>query len=175
MAKRFFGQVLEAVLPTHTAVELGAGDGWTASRLASNGAKVIAVDKKTKPEGLPSDVEWHEEGIDAWLAGLAKDFKADAFVLKNGIKFLEKPWVTETLLPEVVARTNSGGIVAIETYRQEPAPSYRGIKSLFDVTELKAAFPGWEILREEEATEHTTETAKTKRAFFLSRLIARKP
>lgn len=175
MAKRFFGQVLEAVLPTHTAVELGAGDGWTASRLASNGAKVIAVDKKTKPEGLPPDVEWREEAIDKWLAGLATNFKADAFFVKDAIRFHEKPWVAETLLPALAERTNSGGIVAVQTYRQEPAPSYRGIKCLLSPAELKAAFPGWEILREEEVTEHAPETAKTKRAFFLSRFIARKP
>lgn len=173
---KFFGHFASLIPAGARVVDLGAGDGSLAAKLAAGGTRVIAVDRKD-PETKPNGVDWVTSSIEGWLEGLPADFRADAFLLKNVVQFFEKGWTLSVLLPKLASHLSPGGVIGIETFTKAPEPPFpKPHASYYAIEDLKVAFPGWELPLAEEASDDAgSDLAGTRRTFYLTRLIARKP
>lgn len=171
---KFFEKFASLVPGGATVVDLGAGDGKLATKLADLGADVIAVDHK-EPPIRQSTVTWRILPVSEWLESLPQNFIADAYLLKNTIQFLDKTWVIDVLLPKLAERLSVGGVIGIETFQQPSDPPLKKQSSFYTAEDLLAPFKGWDIKMEEEAIEDAKDMSGNPKRFFLTRIIVRKP
>lgn len=171
---KFFGKFASLVPAGATVVDLGAGDGKFATKLADLGDNVIAVDRKEPAERQP-DIEWVVKPIDDWYQNLPADFVADAYLLKNVLQFLEKRFVFDVLLPGLAIRLSPGGVIGIETFGQPSDPPFKNQSSFYTTKELLVPFSGWEVVMEEGTREDAKDMNGNPRRFFMTRIIVRKP
>lgn len=161
-------------LPPHsTVVDLGAGEGKYAQILSSNGHQVIAVDKNPQP--LVEGIEQIHSSVEDWITNLSPDSRADGFLLKNVIQFIDKDFVFDTLIPKLIHHLNPNGIIGIETFTQPPIPPFEIThRSHYDITELRPLFQGWEMLMSDNIENDGKDMNGNIRHFFITRLVARK-
>lgn len=175
MQTAFFDQFMGQLPPESLVVDLGAGEGKYSQALAAAGHQVIAVDKKAPELSNLGTVEYHTMTVDMWLDGLAADFTAGGYLLKNILQFLPKDWVLDHLLPTLMQHTQKGGVIAIETFTQAPNPPFEHThRSYYSISELRTVFADWEILLAEESENDGPDMHGTQRHFYMTSIIARK-
>ena len=168
-------QFYSSLKPDAVVLDLGAGDGKQAKRMTELGAKVIAVDRKPPKEADPS-ISWNILPIEEWVVKLSDNDTFDAILARNILQFFDKNMAVEELLPILSKHLKSGGLLAIETFSQEPVPPFeRPFKSLWTEDELKNNFTGWEILSSQMQMQNALDLAGRPRDFYRTVLLARKP
>jgi tellurite methyltransferase len=157
-----------ALFVTGPAVDLACGSGRDAVFLAQRGFEVEAWDRA--PETLRRAEELaHHCGvrvttIECDLERLRPRLLASRYGLVTCFRFLHRP-----LFSHLAAALIPGGLLVIETYRrgQERFGRPTHARFLLEDGELRAAFPGLELLHEEELSPPEGPVT--------SRLVARRP
>ena len=171
--KNFTETFLLQIQPGWLVLDLGAGDGHFTRMFADQNARVIAVDPKF------SGIE--NKNITIFRMRL-EDFikqnsttKYDAVFMRNVLQFLDRNWVMKTLIPWLDENVMSQGVVGIETFYQNPIPSFdQSVSSLFTVRELLENFQGWQTLLKDQHEHFSPDLQGNKREFFTSDLIVKK-
>ncbi len=148
----FLAEVLPGI-PRGRALDVAAGSGREAVTLALHGFEVEAWDRAPEALARASDLAArHGVRIETVVCDLewrGATLPAERYDLVVCFRFLHRP-----LLPAMALALRPGGHLVYETYRtgQERfgRPTHR--RFLLEPGELRAAFPGLEVLREEECT-----------------------
>lgn len=163
------------VKPGATALDLGAGPGHQTLRMAELGARVFAVDRTFEPVSHEK-VVWRKMRIQDWLPGEGSKIAFDIVLARNVIPFIEKGYVSGTLVPALTASMPSGGVFALSAFFRDPEPPFQmPLVALWTLDELKALFPGWAIVHEWSGSFEGPDMQGSTRRFHASELIVRKP
>lgn len=101
-----------------------------------------------------------------------KPGRYDLIFARNVLQFLDKHWVFETLFPWVEEHIIQRGIVAVETFYQDPEPPFdHRMRSLYTLKELTAHFMPWTEVFAREYSHHGFDMSGQARTFFVSSLI----
>ena len=173
MSNRLVNELINNLQPKSLVVDLGAGDGRWSRVLQAAGHKVIAVDKQTKPTDVI--VDWQVSSAQNWVTDLKNNFRADGWLIKNLLQFIEKDYVLQELLPKIANHTPAEGVVAIETFYQPPNPPFaKPHKYYYSLSDLEAIFGGWKLILAEEVVELGPDLSGHPREFCLTRLVVKK-
>ncbi len=160
--------------PNWVVLDLGAGEGKQARHMKELGVKVVAVDSKT-PKEKDDSISWNILPIQEWVIQLNETDVFDAILARNIFQFFDKNMVEKELIPILSKHLKTGGILAIETFYDEPVPPFdRPFNSLWDEEELKKNFIGWEIISSGMEKEHTTDLSGSFRDFYKTGLLVKK-
>ena len=141
--KDFTSIFLNHIKPGHKVLDLGAGSGDFSQMFADKGAIVTAVDSKI-PVDLGESIIPKKMKIEEFIAH-ENDERYDLIFLRNILQFLDKQWVFDVLLPWFQGHLNTGGIIGIETFYQEPEPAFdHPMRSLYSAPELSGHFLSWQ-------------------------------
>lgn len=175
MIMKILDRFYSLLQPGWRVLDLGAGEGKQAKHMAGLGMKITAVDRKPPKEKYAS-ISWNTLPIQEWMVKLSDDDFFDAILARNSLQSFEKPMVQGELFPILSRCLKSGGLFAIETFYKEPVPPFdHPFKSLWDETELKRSFAGWEVIASETQEEHTPDLSGRPRDFYKTGLLVRKP
>ena len=158
--------------PASHVLDLGAGKGVEASHLASLGFRVDAVDRQNF-DVLDTRVNWHVKAIEAFMSEQENTSVYDGILLQNIIQMLDKEWVLNTALPQLVSLLRPNGVMVIETFWKEPEPRFRKEMRLYTVEELCDALSGCEILFSEQTTERKNDLEGESHVFGIIRMLLR--
>ena len=170
----FTRKIFEYLKPGNHVLDLGAGVGDFARMFVEHGAKVTAVDPivmtqpdpniKTKPMRIEDF--YNEHNSDQY----------DLIFARNILQFLDKNWVFATLFPWLEGHLTPNGIIAIETFYQNPNPPFdQPMRSLYTLQELTAHFMSWSEIFAREYNHQGLDMSGQSRQFFISSLIVRRP
>jgi tellurite methyltransferase len=155
-------------IPPGPAVDLACGSGRDAVFLAQRGFEVEAWDRAPetllRAEELARHSGVHVSTLECDLERLRPPLPVSRYALVTCFRFLHRP-----LFPHLAAALIPGGLLVIETYRrgQERFGRPTHARFLLEDGELRAAFPGLEVLHEEELSPPEGPVT--------SRLVARRP
>jgi 2-polyprenyl-3-methyl-5-hydroxy-6-metoxy-1,4-benzoquinol methylase len=169
----FINTFLNCIKPGDNVLDLGAGEGNFAQMFLDRGAIVTAVDKQP-PAFQDANLTVKKIRIEDFCAS-ADDGQYNLVFARNVIQFLDKSWVYETLFPWIDKHLAKDGIVAIETFYQNPEPAFdRPMHSLYMLNELTSYFMTWKDLHAEEYGHLGFDMSGQTRKFFISSLIVQK-
>jgi len=172
---KILDQFYSLLQPGWRVLDLGAGEGKQAEHMAKLGMKVIAVDRKPSKK-KDASISWNTLPIQEWMAKFSNDDFFDAVLARNSLQSFEKAVVQGELLPILSNHLKSGGLFAIETFYKEPVPPFdHPFKSLWNETELKKSFAGWEVIASEMQEEHVPDLSGRPRDFYKTGLLVRRP
>lgn len=180
----FSSMVWRELCPQDEVVDLGAGNDCSPRSplafLAERTKCVTAVDIEPCPEKPPRNVDWWHGRIEDWHE--ERKFFAlptvNAFIARNSLQFLEKKWVLNTLLPDLAAMLEPGGIVAIATFYAQPDPPVTPpYLSLYHLSELRSRFPeDWKVRHGvEEVLNGRGYYNNVNRDWFTTQLVIKRP
>jgi 2-polyprenyl-3-methyl-5-hydroxy-6-metoxy-1,4-benzoquinol methylase len=131
----FTNTFLDCIKPGNKVLDIGAGDGKFAQMFLDRGAIVTAADTKPPTFQDPALIV-KKMKIEDFCANEDGE-QYDLVFARNVIQFLDKSWVCETLFPWLDKHLAKDGIVAIETFYQDPEPAFtRRMPSLWTLAEL---------------------------------------
>ena len=166
-------QFIEQLSPNSTVVDLGSGAGMYSKKLLDLGHQVIAVDKRIVLD-VPG-IDFRHQTIQDFITNLPPDFKADGWLLKNVIQFIDKEYILNTLIPILKARTSPNGVIAIETFFKDPEPAFdHPFASYYHLTDLTPLFSDWNTLYEKKEMDEHSDMNGTIRNFAITSLLVRK-
>ncbi|MEZ4210119.1 MAG: class I SAM-dependent methyltransferase [Patescibacteria group bacterium] len=166
-------QFIELLPPNSTVVDLGSGPGIYAKKLLDLGHQVIAVDKKIVLD-IPG-IDFRHQSVQDFIINLPPDFKADGWLLKNVIQFIDKKYVLNTLIPTIKNHTNPNGIIAVETFFKDPEPAFdHPFTSYYHLTDLTPLLLDWDIQYLKEEVSENKDMNGTIRSFAIISLLVRK-
>lgn len=165
---------LNCIQPGHHVLNLGAGEGKFAQMFVERGASVTMVDTQL-PKIQDANVHVQQMSIEEFCA-IENPDRYDGIFARNSIQFLDKNWVHETLFPWLEDHSSDNGIIAIETFFQNPEPPFnRHMKSLYALKELQSHFLSWNEMYAREYSHLGLDMSGQTRKFFVSSLIVQKP
>lgn len=171
----FLPAFFSAIKPGMTALDLGAGPGNQALRMAELGARVFAVDRSFDPV-THANVVWRKTSIEDWIAGEGSKIAFGAILIRNVIPFLEKAYVQDTLVPTLAKSMPTGGIFAISAFFKDPEPPFpRPLVSSWTLEELRALLPGWWNVYEWTGSFDGPDMQGATRRFHSCEIIMKKP
>lgn len=170
----FSEKALEFVQPDSKVLDLGAGNGWFSKECLQRGAIVTAVDQKRLVENLP-EIDWQTVSIQDFIDQLPTSNTYNLIYSRNLIQFLDADWVETTLWPILLERLESGGIIAVQTFYQDPEPPFETrLSSVYTTNDLKKILPGLEVILEEQFSKQSPDMMGIPRMFFITNLIVKK-
>jgi SAM-dependent methyltransferase len=173
--KNFVEETLEFAPSKGRVVDLGAGAGEQLRRFRERGYDGIGVDLH-RPELVPAGIVWEQVDVRTWLDRLAPGDKFEVIFTRALLPFLEKPWVLERLLPELVDHLAPGGVLAIQTFSKPPSPPFEGSSlAYFSALELVAKLSHLDIPVQDQFEDHGPTTDGVVRDLWFTRVIVRAP
>ena len=167
---QLISEFIHHLRPNSTVVDLGSGPGQYSKKLLDHGHQVIAVDKKIVLD--TPGIDFRHQTIQDFITNLPPDFKADGWLLKNVIQFIDKEYILNTLIPTLKAHTNPNGVIAIETFFKDPEPAFdRPFTSYFYLYELTPLFSDWNTLYKQEEMDEHSDMNGTIRNFAVTTLV----
>jgi len=171
--RSFTNAFLDRITPGHRVLDLGAGDGKFAHMFSECGAIVTVVDTQA-PKFQDAKITVKKMKIEDFCA-INGTGHYDLIFARNVIQFLDKNWVFETLFPWMDRHSTQQGIIAIETFYQDPKPPFKHfMRSLYTLQELTEYFIMWKELYTKEYSHNGLDISGQTRKFFVSSLIVQK-
>jgi 2-polyprenyl-3-methyl-5-hydroxy-6-metoxy-1,4-benzoquinol methylase len=171
--RNFTNTFLDCVKPGSKVLDLGAGEGIYTQMFLDQGASVTAVD--TRPPAFDDAKLIVKKMTVEDFCRVEETGRYNLVFARNVIQFLDKNWVFENLFPWLEDHLEPDGVIAIETFYQDPEPPFdHPMSSLYRLDELNAYFISWQELRAREYEHVGFDLAGQTRKFFISSLIARK-
>lgn len=169
----FTNTFLSYIQPGQHVLDLGAGDGKFAQMFVERGGKVTAVD--THPININDAMIVSKQMTIEDFCVTESAEKYDLIFARNAIQFLDKNWALESLLLWMEEHISSNGIIAIETFYQEPEPPFdHPMRSLYTLKELTGYFMSWNELYAQEYSHVGLDMGGQTHKFFVSSLIVQK-
>lgn len=170
----FSQKTLEYVYPGSKVLDLGAGDGWFSRECVARLALVTAVD--TQPAVTPHpQIDWDVTNVKDYLERLPAIEMFDVIFSRNLVQFLDTDWVKETMFPMLLKHLSPNGVIAIQTFYQDPEPPFESkVTSLFTLSGLKDVLLPTKILNERQFSETSPDMNGVTRTFFVTNIIAQK-
>lgn len=169
----FTNTFIDCIKPGCRVLDLGAGEGKFTQMFLERGAIVTAVDTQP-PAFQDAKLTVKKMKIEDFCASKGNEHYDLAFA-RNVIQFLDKSWVYETLFPWIDKHLVKGGIVAIETFYQDPEPPFdHSMTSLYTLKELTSYFVTWKEIYAEEYSHLDFDMSGQTRKFFISSLIVQR-
>lgn len=154
-------------------LDFGAGDGHFSRMFAEKNARVFAVDPKFSGKEN-KNITILKINLEDFIKQ-NKETKYDAVFIRNVLHFLDKNWVMKTLVPWLGENVAPQGVVGIETFYQNPIPSFvKPVSSLYSAPELQGYFQSWQTLLIKQYEHFSPDLQGNKRQFFTSDLIVKK-
>ncbi len=172
MSLDFFEEFITYLKPEQRVLDLGAGKGEQALRMAELGCQVVAVDRNPGTLTHPN-ITWRIQTIGDWVQN-SGDAKFDAVLMKNVLQFITRDWVTTTLFPTLMPLLNPGAVIGIETFYQPPEPPF-AISSCWTADELVTLLNNFcAILQKQQTEKIGPDLRGTTRHFYLTQILAQK-
>ena len=112
--------------------------------------------------------------VEAFIAH-ENDERYDLIFLRNILQFLDKQWVFDVLFPWFQGHLNTGGIIGIETFYQEPEPPFgHPMRSLYSAQELSGHFLSWQEIYLEQYDHSGPDLSGITRHFYTSDILVKK-
>jgi cyclopropane fatty-acyl-phospholipid synthase-like methyltransferase len=176
--QNFTNTFLDYIKPGQKVLDLGAGEGKFAQMFLDRGAIVTAVDKQPPAFQDPALIVKKIKIED--FCAVESDECYDFIFARNVIQFLDRSWIYEVLFPWIDQHLSDGGIVAIETFYQNPEPPFsRQMNSLWTLTELNSLLmtevgPYAKEIYAKQFDHLGFDMSGQTRKFFITSLIAQK-
>lgn len=171
--QNFVDTTLHLVNPGHHVLDLGAGNGTFAQIFVERGARVTVVDISIRKITDPS-VTTKKMRVEDFVE-IEQTGKFGLIFARNILQFLDKPWVFETLFPWLDDHLSSAGVIAVETFYQDPEPPFdHPMRSLYTLQELTTHFISWEELLARQYEHRSLDMSGHERTFFTTDMIVRK-
>jgi len=176
--QNFTNTFLDGIEPGNKVLDLGAGEGKFAQMFLDCGATVTAVDMKPPAFQDPALIVKKIKIEDFCASEEGEQY--DLVFARNVIQFLDKSWVYETLFSWIDKHLVKGGIIAIETFYQDPEPAFaHPMRSLWTLPELTSFLMNETQLYAKELYakqfDHIGfDMSGQTRKFFVTSLIAQK-
>ena len=172
-SRNFTKTFLDYIKPGHKVLDFGAGEGNFTQMFLDRGAIVTAIDIRP-PTFSDNKLIIKKMKIEDFCLG-NNDEKYDFIFARNVIQFIDKNFVFETLFPWIEKNLVPQGIVAIETFYQDPEPPFNHpMVSLYALEELISYFMTWKEIDAKEYDHMGLDMSGQTRKFFVSSLIAQK-
>lgn len=168
----FIESFVEAIPQSGKVLDLGAGKGNWSKHFRAMGHEIVAVDRTPRPSELTPEIDWLVVDL-ADDVPILEPASIDAIFARNVVQFIKKARFASDIVPFFRRTLNAGGIIGIETFYQEPTPTFGGIVSLYTTEDLRRLFPDTEILFEKQFSTTGTDLKGEIRKFFVSQLIVR--
>lgn len=170
----FSDQVLVFIQPGFKVLDLGAGKGWFSRKCLEKQAIVTAVDRSA-PENLSPGIDWHTMDVKEFVERLPEKEVFDIIYSRNLIQFLDSDWVEKKLIPTLIEHLRPAGIIAIQTFYQDPEPPFESkVPSIYTVDDLRTMLAPLQILQAKGFSDNAPDMAGIPRTFFLTNIIAKK-
>lgn len=170
----FAEKTLHFVQPESKVLDLGSGNGWFAREVIDLGGIVTAVDKNRPPE-IPRGVTWFHQDVHEYLTQLQSSETFNLIFSRNLIQFLDREWVQKTFFPKLISHLAPSGIIAIQTFYQNPEPPFeRPLKSTYTEADLQAMLGPLNILHHRQFSNDAPDMKGVPRTFFITNCIAQK-
>lgn len=168
--QNFINAILDDIRPAQLVLDLGAGDGRFAEMFAERDAHVTAVDLHP-PELQNPKITSTQTKIEDFCTEKNSQ-RYDLIFARNSIQFLDKPWVLEELFPWMEEHASRHGVIAIETFYQNPEPPFlRPLRSLYTLEELQRYFFSWGEIYARQYRYAGLDLEGQHRTFFVSSMI----
>ncbi len=170
----FSQKTLQYIQPGSKVLDLGAGDGWFSQQALEQDALVTAVDAKAPKEQLQG-IDWHVVKVQDFINKLQSQDQFNIIFSRNLIQFLDSNYVLEKLLPALTEHLQSEGILAIQTFYQDPEPPFENkVSSLFTPLDIKGALSSFHVLSEKQFEDDSVDMKGIPRKFFITNIILQK-
>ena len=170
----FSDRVIEYFKPGHKVLDLGAGNGWFARKAVERGAIVTAVDLKDAPQEL-SGIRWIKQDVVSFVANWPTQESYDIIFSRNLIQFLSGEWVKKSFFPNVLEHLSKNGMLALQTFFQDPEPSFeRPLISRYAAEVLQENLSSLKIIHIRQFKENALDMKGTPRTFYITNCIAQK-
>lgn len=171
--KRLLEDYISALPTFGRVLDLGAGQGSQAIRMADLGFHVEAVDQTT-PAAPDQRVTWRIQTVESFVEGLSGAVMYDGILLHNIIQFLDKEWFLSTAFPKLLSAVRPNGAVAISTFWKDPEPPFRKQMRLYVPDEIIKAASDCSVLFSEQVTENANDLEGKSRVFHMTRVLLKK-
>lgn len=162
--------------PGDTVLDLGAGKGIHALKMAEKGATVITLEKNRMEDHVHSQsIHWQFQNIRDWVKENKEKKLYDLILMRNLVQFCDKEWAMNALFPVLEEILKQGGVLGIETFFKPPEPPFPKLHhSYWTTDELQDAFSNLEMLFSQTTEEERKDQSGTPRKFFISNVILKK-
>ena len=168
----FTKKFLDLVWPSQTILDLGAGIGTYSEMFADRDALVTAVDKHI-PNQIGDNITCVRMTAEKFIT--QDEHIYDGAFFRNIMQFFDKTWTFEHLFPWLGNHLKPGGVIAIETFYQEPNPPFdHPLASLYTMQELQQYFGSWQEIYARHYEHKGSDMSGRNRQFYISDLIIRR-
>ncbi len=169
----FTEQFIRACKPGGHILDLGAHVGKYSATFADRDFLVTAVDHACDDPGLDG-VRWAKADIKEWLPTFSEEVMFYGIFMRNILQFFSAEYATDILFPLLDKHLRTGGVIAIETFYADPAPSFLvPFASYWSAEKLKKQFSAWKVLHSKQYKEEREALKGGRHLFRITDVIVK--